>query len=109
MTGIAVPARIGNVDVLVETVRAAGTEQTSRLSDAAEGITDTFAKVRQTIVEMATTTAATIEEAAERGARPSTFAVEFGLKVAAQGQVLIAGVSGEATLRVTLTYSADAE
>jgi hypothetical protein len=32
--------------------------------------------------------------------------VEFGLKFSAKGNVVVAGATGEATLKVTLTYDA---
>jgi hypothetical protein len=36
--------------------------------------------------------------------RPARVEVEFGLRFSASGGVIMAGVAGEATLRVTLSY-----
>lgn len=99
-----IPVRVGDVELLVETVAVAGSEPTSRVSDAAEGVADAFSRAQRAIVELAASTAATIGEAGSRGARPDHFEVEFGLKLSAQGNVIVAGASGEATLRVKLTY-----
>ncbi|MGH3830265.1 MAG: CU044_2847 family protein [Pseudonocardiaceae bacterium] len=41
--------------------------------------------------------------------RPDEVKVTFGLKFSAQGNVIVAGASGAATLEVTLTYRADPE
>jgi hypothetical protein len=40
---------------------------------------------------------------------PQEVEVKFGLKFAAEGSVIIAGASGEATLEVTLTYKQPAQ
>ena len=39
--------------------------------------------------------------------RPDEVEVRFGLKFSAQGNVIVAGAAGEATLEVTLTYRHD--
>ena len=101
--------RVGGMEFLVETVPVAGSEPTSRGSDAAAHAVDALSRAQGAIVEMASSTAATIKEAAQRGARPSRVEVEFGLKISAKGEVIIAGASGEATLRVMLVYDAAIE
>ncbi len=85
---------------MVETTLVAGTEPTSALGDAADRVVDAFDRAREAIVEIAASTAEVIGRAADRGAHPDHVEVEFGLK----GNVIVAGVSGEATLRVKLTY-----
>jgi hypothetical protein len=99
-----IPVRLGETEVLVETTRLAGTEPTSRPSRAADSITSAFDDAQQAILELATKTAATLEHARQRSARPDRLTVEFGLKVSASGNVVVAGASAEATLRVTLSY-----
>ena len=99
-----IPVRLGETEVLVETTRLAGTEPTSRASTAADSVTSTFDDAQQTILELAAKTAATLERARERSARPDRLTVEFGLRVSANGNVIIAGASAEATLRVTISY-----
>jgi hypothetical protein len=92
------------VDLLVETTPVAGTEPTSALGDATDRVVDAFDRARQAIVEIAASTADVIGKAADRGAHPDHLEVEFGLKISAKGNVIVAGASGEATLRVKLTY-----
>lgn len=104
-----IPVRVGGVELLVETVPVAGSEPTSRVTDAAAEVVDAFARAQQAIVELAASTAATIGEAGRRGAHPDRFEVEFGLKISAKGNVVVAGAAGEATLRVKLTYDAASE
>jgi hypothetical protein len=98
------PVRLGDVELLVETVPVAGTEPTSAVSDAAERVVDAFDHAWRAIVEIATRTVGAIGEAAERGAHPDHLEVEFGLMISAKGNVIIGGASGEATLRVKLSY-----
>lgn len=99
-----VAARVGDVDLLIETARVAGSEPTSRASDAIQGVEDAFERAQHAIVEIAASTARVIGDAANRGAHPTSLEVEFGLKVSAQGNVIVAGAAGEASLRVRLIY-----
>src|SRR5450755_764535 len=57
-------------------------------------------------VEVAKSTAQMIDKAGA-AARPDRVEVEFGLKFSANGTVIMAGVAGEASLKVTLGYDAD--
>jgi NTP-dependent ternary system trypsin peptidase co-occuring protein len=102
------PVRVGDVEVLVQTVLVAGTEPSSAVSGAGDRVVDAFAQAWQAIVEIAASTANMIGAAAERGARPDGVEVEFGLMISAKGNVIIGGVSGEATLRVKLSYERSA-
>jgi hypothetical protein len=79
-----------------------GTETTSKASKAAEQVVDAFDRAKQTIREIAESTAGLIADATERGARPNQLQVEFGLKFSVQGNVIVAGASGEAALVVRL-------
>jgi hypothetical protein len=104
----AIPVRVGEVELWVETTPVAGTEATSKLQKTAEGVVDAFAQIQQAIIEVAGAVVGVIEEAAKRAARPDHLDVEFGLKLSAEGNVVVAGVSAESTLRVKLTYDAKA-
>jgi hypothetical protein len=106
MAAGAIPVRVGDVELLVETVTLPGSEPTSRLSDAAAEAADALARAQDAILELASSTAATISEAGRRGARPDHLEVEFGLNISAKGNVIVAGASGEATMRVKLSYGA---
>jgi hypothetical protein len=106
LSGKAMPIRIGGIEVLVETTEVAGTQPTSKASDAADHVLDAFDRAKQTILEVAESTAGLIEEAARRGARPDQLQVEFGLKFSVQGNIIVAGATAEAALVVRLTYDA---
>ena len=54
-------------------------------------------------MEVARSTAVMIDRAGA-AARPDRVEVEFGLKFSASGGVIMAGVAGEAALKVTLSY-----
>lgn len=98
------PIRVGEVRIEVEAVPVAGTEATSsRTAMAAENVVDAFERAEDVIVNVARSTAAMIKKAGT-AARPDKVEVEFGLKFSASGSVIMAGVAGEASLRVTLTY-----
>ncbi|GAB1340590.1 hypothetical protein ACE1SV_71800 [Streptomyces sp. E-15] len=108
MVGVTLPVRVGEIELLVETVPVAGTQATSaasRVTDAVGQARDAFARAQSAIVEVATSTMQVIEEAGRRAARPDAMEVEFGLKFSANGNVIMAGASGEATLAVRLTYN----
>lgn len=107
MVARVIPVRVGDIELAVETTPLAGTEPTSKVGDAVEAVSDAFTRAQLAIVEVATSTLAVIEGAAARAARPDRLVVEFGLKFSAQGNVIVAGASGEATLKVALTYDAN--
>ena len=99
-----VPVRFGDVELLVETVPVAGSEPTSRLTKAVDGVVDVVDDLREAIVGVASSVVAAIEHAAAQAARPDRLEVEFGVKFSAQGNVIVAGLAAESTLRVTLIY-----
>jgi hypothetical protein len=106
--GRVIPVRVGGVEIEVEAVPVAGTEQTSgRVSKAAGNVADAFGRAQETIIEVARSTAEMIDRAGA-AARPDRVEVEFGLKFSASGGVIMAGVAGEATLKVTLGYDVGA-
>lgn len=104
VVGRTIPVRVGGVEVLVETTPVAGTEQTSRIDSAVDQVDGAFARAQATIVEIATSTVDAVRTAAARAARPDQLEVEFGLKFSVKGDVIVAGASGEATLKVKLVY-----
>jgi hypothetical protein len=108
MAGRVVAMRVSGVDLLVETAVVAGSEPTAtRLDRAQEAVTDAFDRAREAIVAVAESTVSTIGELGQRAVRPEELEVRFGLKFSAQGNVIVAGAAGEASLKVTLTYRAD--
>jgi hypothetical protein len=102
--GRLIPVRVGDIEIEVEAVPAAGTEPTSgRTSRAAESVAEAFSRAQDTIVEVAKSTAEVIQRAGA-AARPDRVQVEFGLSFSAYGGVIMVGVAGAATLKVTLGY-----
>jgi hypothetical protein len=101
--------RVGDQTLLMETtlVQVPGTEPTSVAGRAWEMAEKAFERAQEAIVQIAVSTARTIARAAAQDARPETVSVEFGLKVSAKGDVIVAGTAGEASLKVTLTYRSD--
>ena len=112
--GKLLPVRIGDVDVYVETLPAApavGSEPTSgfgrqRPQEAAgvEGVADVFSRAQETILSIATTTAAVLEKAGRAAVHPESLEVEFGIAFSAEGHIVVARATAEASLKVTLTY-----
>lgn len=105
MAGTAlIPVRVGDIEIQVEAVVPAGTQPTSgKAAKAAEGVLDAFGRAQETIIEVAKSTAEMIDRAGT-AIRPDRVDVQFGLKFTLSGGVIMAGVSGEASLTVTLGY-----
>ena len=102
--GRLIPVRVGDIEIQVEAVPVAGTEATSgRAAKAAGSVLEAFGRAQDAIIEVAKSTAEMIEKAGA-AARPDRVDVEFGLKFSASGTVIMAGVAGEASLKVTLGY-----
>ena len=99
------PIQVGDIELLVETVPVAGSEEISRVDEAIGRAGAAFSQAQAAIVEVATSIVAVIEATAAKAARPDSLVVEFGLEFSAKGNVIIAGATGGATLKVTLTYS----
>src|SRR5437899_2572910 len=105
MTGALVPVRVGGVEVLVETVPVPGSERTAgRLDDAGRRVIEAFDRAQEAIVEIATQLAGTVSTMGQRAVRPDHVEVQFGLSFTAQGGVVVAGASAEASLQVTVSY-----
>ena len=102
--GRLIPVRVGDMEIEVEAVPVAGTEATSgRAAKAAGNVVEAYSRAQDAIIEVAKSTSQMIEKAGA-SARPDRVEVEFGLKFSASGTVIMAGVAGEATLKVTLGY-----
>jgi hypothetical protein len=93
----------------VQTLGVAGSEPTAgrRTQQALEHAGAAFCRAQDVIVQVAKSTAEVIEQAAARAARPDHVEIEFGLGFSVTGGVImVAGATGEATLRVLLSYDA---
>ncbi|MEV4211498.1 CU044_2847 family protein [Micromonospora sp. NPDC049662] len=107
-----VPVRVGAVEVLVEVVPAAGSQQTStpgRVDRAVDYAAGAFERAQSAVEEIAVSTARTVGRVTRRVGSPESVEVEFGLKVSAKGDVIVAGAAGEASLKVKITYGASAD
>lgn len=104
MVGIGrlIPIRIGDIEIMVEVAPIAGTEATSGRTTRAN-VVAAFNRAQDAIVEIARSTTEIVDRAGET-APLDRLEVEFGLRFSASGEVIIAGVASEATLRVTLGY-----
>ena len=99
-----IQVRVGDTEIQVEAVVVAGTQPTStKAAKAAGTVLDTFDRAQDTIIQVAKSTAEMINRTGT-AVRPDRVDVEFGLKFTASGGVIMAGVSGEASLTVTLGY-----
>jgi Trypsin-co-occurring domain 1 len=99
-----IPVRVGDIEIEVEAVPVVGTEATSgRAAKATGNVLEAFGRAQDAIIEVAKSTAEMIDRAGA-AVRPDRVDVEFGLKFSASGTVIMAGVAGEASLRVTLGY-----
>jgi hypothetical protein len=99
-----VPVHVGGVTLDVEVARVGGSEQTSTLNKARDAVAAAFDQAQEAILAVGASTVVTIDRLGERAAGPDEVVVKFGLKFTAAGGVVVAGVSGEATLEVSLTY-----
>ena len=109
VAGQLIPVQVGDVEIAVEAVREPGTEPTAgRTGKAAENVLGAFGRAQETIIEVAKSTAEMIDKAGA-AARPDRVEVEFGLKFTVSGGVIMAGVAGEASLKVTLSYDVAAK
>jgi hypothetical protein len=104
VAGRPITVQVGNIEVLAQTVPVPGTEPTSAVTNR---VLEAFDRAQEVIVEIARSTAAVIEKAAAQAARPDHVEIEFSLGFSVTGKVvMVAGATGEATLRVLLSYDA---
>jgi Trypsin-co-occurring domain 1 len=100
--------KVGDIEIEVEAIPVAGTQPTSgRAARATGNVLEAFGRAQDAIIEVAKSTAQMIDKAGA-AARPDRVDVEFGLKFSASGTVIMAGVAGEASLKVTLGYDVTA-
>jgi hypothetical protein len=102
------PVRVGDVELLVEVSPVVGSEPTSKLDRAQDAVADAYERAQAAIVAVASSTVDVIGAMGTRAVRPEQVEVTFGLKFSAQGNVVLAGASGEATLEVKLVYQGPA-
>jgi hypothetical protein len=100
---------LGDGLVWVEATVMPGTEPTAA---AGRRLVEAFEQVGDVIAEMAVRVGQTVEDVGRRVVSPDELSVEFGVKVATTGSVIVASGTSEASFAVTITYrrrdSADA-
>jgi hypothetical protein len=103
-----ISTRIGDVELLVEVTPVASSEPTSAKLDRAHGaVVAAFDRVQESIMGIAESTVNTIKQLATHSTHPDEIEVKFGLNFTAQGNVVVAGAAGSASLEVTMTYRRD--
>jgi hypothetical protein len=108
MVGRLVPAEVGGVHILIETLpAAAGTELTAgRVEDASQRVVEAFDQIQGAIAGIASRVVASLSAMVADVVEPDSVQVEFGLSFTASGNLVIVGGSGQASLKVTLKYDA---
>ncbi len=97
-----VQARLGEGSVWVEAVVPPGTEPAGVA--VAQKVLDAFDAAGDVLSELAVKVAASVDAIGQRARRPDEVAVEFGLRFATTGSVIVASGSAGASLVVTITY-----
>jgi len=98
------PIRVGDIEVLVETVELYGSEPTSALSAAQNRVSNAFDRAKEAIIQVAGSAISTIRASAEQAGRPEKVELEFGLKFDVNGNIVLATGSAGASLTVKLSY-----
>ncbi len=98
------PIIIGDDQILVEVLPIPGSQPTGRLDDAKARIVDAAAQIDHVIGSVVAASVRAVTGAASRVHAPTSFEVEFGLKFSAEGNVIVAGATGEASLKIKLLY-----
>jgi hypothetical protein len=96
--------KVGDVSLLVETSPEAASALAPRVDAPVGQLENAFTNAQNAIAAIASSTVNAIRNAAEAAAHPDQIEVAFGLSFSAQGDVIVAGASGSATLQVTLCY-----
>lgn len=101
----AIPVMLNGTQIYVEPVIQAGSQAMGRLSDAREQVMDVASDLDKTIASLAASGVNAILRQQNTIQRPEAFEIEFGLKFSAEGRILVAGASADASLVVRLKYS----
>ena len=95
------PVNIENEIIYIEAEPTFGSEETSVSS--IQQLTSAFDRARETAVKVTGSMVSAIR-AMEDALTPDEFALEFGIKFKADGNVVVASVGTEATLNIKMTY-----
>lgn len=98
------PARLGDVPLVIETTQLPGSEPTAGWRDVTARVSDAFEKAEEAISKLASNLGVTVKNLEARGKRPDQLAVEFGLSFTVEGNLLFVGSLADTSLKVTITY-----
>ncbi|NBE99988.1 hypothetical protein FE391_41690 [Nonomuraea sp. KC401] len=101
-----VPMTLGQVEVLVETVAEPGSEPTSSLNDQLARTKEMFGRAQEVIGQMAVSALEIKDRVAQHSRKPDQIEIQFGIKFSAQGNIILASASAEASLTVKVVYGA---
>jgi hypothetical protein len=104
---LVVPLLVGGETILVEATQVTfyGTEPTSHLDRAAGHVRDAFAQARATIVAVGTSAVAVAQELATASRAPDVVEIELGLSFTAKCDVIVAGATAGANLKIKIVYN----
>ncbi|WP_203831887.1 CU044_2847 family protein [Catellatospora citrea] len=102
---------VDGLQLLIETtpVSPVGTEETATGDRAAKWLLNSFDRMQDALERIAVSTGHVIARAAKVATSPDVVEVELGLSLSAKGDVILVGGSGDATLKVTMTYNRRAD
>lgn len=110
MQGKLEPFRVGEVDVLIETVVVPGSQPVSGRTKGANGVVersiDALDQAGDVIRATAERVASLLDDARKEGIVPDEITVAFGVSFTVEGGIVLAKGSASSTLEVTLTYKA---
>lgn len=100
-----IETKIEGTTVFIETDEVYGFEHTSSdvLDRSVAKIDHAFENAKESITGIAKSLSQSIQSLSSQ-AKPKKFELEFSIKFGAEGQIIVAKASGEATLKVTMTY-----
>jgi hypothetical protein len=102
-----IPTELDGITLLVESVPVPGSEPTSR-RETKDRIQDMFARAKNVIENIATTSAELKDSLAAKSREPDRLEIEFGISFGVQGQIVLAGASAKASLSVRIIYDGNA-
>jgi hypothetical protein len=101
-----IPTEFAGVTLLVEAVSVPGSEPTSR-REIMDRVQDMFVRAQNVIENIAITTAELKNSLARKSREPDHLEIEFGISFGAQGQIVLAGASAAASLKIRIVYDAN--
>jgi hypothetical protein len=99
------PVDLNGVSIFVEAAPIGGTEPTSGRGRGVDRVSDMLSNAQTVIEEMAVSVMETGRRICSRATNPDQLEIQFGLKFAAQGSIIMASASTEASLVVKIVFT----